>query len=516
MIYFSSSLGLLLLPDNFNFRKIPKSLLILLGLILVYYVGYFFVDGKWGNAFFIFKMLSFVAITLFVYSQNLRITSFFDKLSWPFFFMWAAILALTTSEIYQLRIVDLDIRTDRVLSTFGNVNMMTEFFILCLPLFFVWSRKKDKIPEWVKLVGLSFLSFFLLYGRSRSAWLGLILWFAFRVFRGITKKECVAFGIAAAAFAVSHFTAPDVSKISKFVASSFSERASLYRGSLELLRDKPTGIPLGQFMNEIVPYLLDKETGPNEFAFFDQPHSEFLKWGIQFGWAFLGLCILFFWFLSYELFKKYRLEPEQNKSESGFYIEFLLVLFPQMMFQFPFENPASILCIAVVFGLFLSSYSEGVVLRIQYFQYIFGVLAVAGLLNSFLYATSIYFESAYSGSPDIMNVVCNYYPVSFRSCNLKNKSLLQIKNIAAFKAEFQKDFLENPYFCDNLRLLPEYFNYSQSEKKTCEALLVYREIYKDQKNFTTEAFVPCAKYTSPIKLENPLQFNRDFLKWFQN
>ena len=91
-----------------------------------------------------------------------------------------------------------------------------------------------------------------------------------------------------------------------------------------------------------------------------------------------------------------------------------------------------------------------------------------------------------------------------------------MKNFNVFKNEFAKDFRENPYYCDNLRLLPEYFNYSQNEKKTCEALWLYEEIYKDQKNFLPKAYEQCNSYHSPVKFENPSQFDRDFKSWFSS
>ncbi|MGZ3692188.1 MAG: hypothetical protein ACXVAX_11840, partial [Pseudobdellovibrio sp.] len=128
----------------------------------------------------------------------------------------------------------------------------------------------------------------------------------------------------------------------------------------------------------------------------------------------------------------------------------------------------------------------------------------------------VYFESTYSISPDIMNVICKNYPVSFKTCNFKNQDLLQTKNIQGFKTEFKKDFKDNPFYCDNLRLLPEYFNYSQNARKTCEALLLYKTIYKDQKQFLPQAYEQCSSYSAPFKFESAEQFSRDFKKWFES
>jgi hypothetical protein len=518
LIYFTSGLAFMALPDDFNLRRIPKKLLFLLIAIFIYYVGYIAWESasasRISSVFYVFKMLSFVAITLFVYSQNVKIENFFEKTSYLFFLMWATILGITGYEIFQLRVIEQNIETIAVLSTFGNVNMMSEFFVLCLPLFFLWIRfDRDKIPYFLKCAGLFAVVFMIMYGRSRSAWLGLIGWFLFKaVKKEFNWKEYTAFALAGLLFLVSHITAPDASKISKLTHESFSERASLYKGSLQLLLNRPTGIPMGQFMNEIVPYLIDKESPPNEYAFFDQPHSEFLKWGIQFGWVFLGMSVLFFLFLAYELRKKHA----ASAKESFFFTEFLIVLIPEMTFQFPFENPASILCIAVVLGLFLASYQEGMKLKLKYVQYLLGAVGFFCIMNAFLFITSIHLESAFAPSADIMNVVCNYYPVNFRACYWRDRALLTNKAIPAFRSEFKKDFRENPFYCDNMRLLPEYFNYGSSQKKTCEALLIYKDLYRHQTSYSPESFTPCAAYVNPIKFENADQWTRDFKKWFEN
>lgn len=519
LIYFVSGLAFMALPNNLNFRQIPKKIWLLLVMIFLYYLAFFFAEAKVSSTYYLFKMLSFVSITLFVYSLNLKVDSFFEKrTSYLFFLMWAAIIGISGYEIFDLRILQGNIQTMAVLSTFGNVNMMSEFFVLSFPLFMLWVRfNKDRIPYLLKVFGLFAVTFILLYGRSRSAWMGLIVWFLYKTYkRQFNMKEYAAFGAAVLLFIISHLTAPDVSKISKLTADAFSERASLYQGSVQLLLNRPFGIPLGQFMNEIVPYLYDKQSPPNEFAFFDQPHSEFLKWGIQFGWVFLGLSILFFVFLGLEVLKRAKSEIPVTQKESNFFIEFLIVLFPEMLFQFPFENPASILIIAVVLGLFLSSYSEGIRIKIRYAQYLLGAVGFICIINSFIFISAIHLESAFNVSADVMNLVCNYYPVSFRSCFWRDRALLESKNIPAFRNEFKKDFYANPFYCDNMRLLTEYFNYGSNQRKTCEALLIYKDLYRNPKHYLPTAFSQCSNFSNPIKFENPEQWKNDFKKWFEN
>lgn len=518
LLYFSSALAILALPARINLRKIPRSLLILLGLIFVYYTVFHLWSLNYLHVLLVFKMLSFVFLTLYFYSLNLKIDTLFRRLSYPFFFMWLIILAVTCYEVFDLRVLHDNVKTDIILSTFGNINMFSEFAVLSIPLLVFWGRDHQvsrwPIPVWVKNTFLFFVAFLVLYGRSRSAWLGLILWFGFKAWQGLRKGEYVALALALVLFSISHFTAPDTETISKFVPTAFSERGSLYKASLELLWNRPFGIEPGQFVNEIVPYLLDKPNGPNEFAYFDQPHSEFLKWGIQFGWLMLGFSLAVMALIFRELVRKCRSADTKARPEGSLLLETFLILLPEMCFQFPFENPATLLLLSFVFGLFLSSYPRGISLRIRWFQPLLGVLAVAGIVNAFLFLSAISLESMFPASPDLMDVACDVYPANFRTCYWKNKDLLEQRNVEAFRTQFKEDYQVNPFFCDNLRLLPEYFNRQKKEKKTCEALLLYNVIYRNQRHFTADTMQLCRAYPLPFKYENAEQFNRDFRRWF--
>jgi hypothetical protein len=510
--YLASSLALLGLPSKINLHQIPKSLVIGLGLVIVHYFGAHIYEQQWWHVFYLFKMLGFCFICAYIFSQNIQIESFIKRYNLVFFATAAFLLTISLYQVFKFRVLESNIETLAILSTFGNVNMFAEFLILIFPLFFIWLRNEDKVFYALKCLFFAGLVFLLLYTRSRSAWLGLIFWFAVIGRTQLRKWEWIGSGVAVALFLLSHFTAPQLDKIDKFLPASFQTRASLYQGSVQLLADKPFGISPGQFMNEIVPYLMNKSVPASEFAYYDQPHSEFLKWGIQFGWAFLILTLFIFTYLAYLIYKMYRHSP--TKPSSLFFVGSFLVLIPQVLFQFPFENPASTMYIAIVFGAFLSSFPFGKTFSLKWVKPLIAVLAFAGIFNSFFFLGSIYLESHFPVSTDIMNVVCKVYPVNFKACHWKNKNLLQIKNIQAFRSEFKNDFTVNPFYCDNLRLLPEYFNYASEEKKTCEAILLYDFIYKGQKTFPLQNMPICQKYVVPIEFRNPKQFSADFRQWF--
>ena len=514
-LYFVSSLALLALPDNFSFRKFGKPLGGALLLLFIYQIYYYFFGPEWFNFFYFFKTLAFVAVAVYVYSLALSPKLLIEKNENALWLTFGAIVVITALEIFELRVLNGNIKTDIILGTFGNVNMASEFFVLSLPFLFLWVQRSVGWAKVLKFFVFFSVIFFILYGRSRSAWAGLALWGIFIFWSTRKKLVPVISGTALILFAVSHFTAGNTETISKLVPQAFSERRSLYQASLEMLAAKPTGIAPGQFMNEIVPYLIDKDVGPNEYAYFDQPHSEFLKWGVQYGWLYLGVALVVFALLAKQLVVRFRRNGlDSERLNDDFFIGSFLVFLPQAVFQFPFENPATILIIAVVFGLFLSSFDIGQQVSIRFFKPVIGVLAVVGMLNAFVYFTSVFFESAYPNSADLMSVVCRFHPVNFRACYAKNKDLLDIKNIPAFRSEFKNDFQKNMFYCDNLRMAVDYFNYSQNAKKTCEALQLYRLIYKNQRHFAPQSTEQCAGVASPFKFENPEQFKSSFLRWF--
>ena len=321
LLYFAASLALFGLPERLNIRRIPKACALLLVLIFCYYVGYYLVDPQYRYFPHLFKMLSFVFVALYIYSLRIKSSEIFKKTTYPFFLMWALILGFTGYEVFNLRVLEMNIKTDIILSTFGNINMFSEFAILSLPLLFLWTRHKDRIPQVLKLGFLGFLTFLIFYGRSRSAWMGLAMWVVFKAFQGLKKREWAALAAGLGLFLLSHFTA-NTDSISKFQPTAFSERASLYHASAEMLWDHPFGIGIGQFVNEIVPYLLNKPSGPNEYAYFDQPHSEFLKWGIQFGWPMLLLSLAFFALILFEILRRYRNSLATPMQERGLFLEF--------------------------------------------------------------------------------------------------------------------------------------------------------------------------------------------------
>ena len=516
LFYFASSLALLALPARLKIRNIPKAVFYLLPIIFLYYLTHTIYELNYSEILSVFKMLSFCFIAVYIYSLCTNVTALTHRLSLYLAAMWSVIIGIGLWQIIDFRFYQGVDGVYKTLGSFGNVNMFAEFLILTLPFLFFWlKQKQDTVPYFIKLLFFSFSVFLIVYTGSRSAWLGALIWLLILAARYLKKIEWVSISIAIAAALITFHTTPNLGTLPEEKNYSIGIRSSLYSAGLQLMKDRPFGIRPGQFMNEIVPYLMNEKVGPQEFSYFDQPHSEPIKWGVQQGIPFLILSLSALVIIFYYLVRNFIKSNREADSEPLFYLGSFITAAPQIAFQFPFENPSSAMFLAIVLGLWLSKFSEsGKHIDLRWVFPAIGLASILGVINAFLFAFSIILESHYGTSPDIMNIVCKAYPANFRACHLKNRSLFDLKNIQAFRQEFKTDFLNNPFFCDNLRLLPEYFNYANSEKKTCESLLLYNQIFKNQKTFKIEAMPACQRYTSPVQYKDAKQFNEEFRQWF--
>jgi hypothetical protein len=516
LFYFASSLSLLALPNKLELRNIPKSLLFSLPFLLLYYLLHSFSGGKYSEFLSVFKMLGFCFISFFIYSLSTNISDILRRLSLHFCAFWTFVLGIGLWQVFDYRFLKSEDGVYMILGTFGNVNMFAEFLVLTLPFLFFWLRLKNDItPYFLKLICFTASIYLLVYTGSRSAWLGAIIWALIFAVRDFKKNEWISVGIAIISALITFHSAPTIEKLKGDKNLSVGVRSSLYSASIRLMVDHPFGIRPGQFMNEIVPYLMSEDVGPHEFTYFDQPHSEPLKWGVQQGIPFMILGVSILLFIFYLMTNEYLKSDRLPKTEASFFLGSLVASSPQIIFQFPFENPASSLHLAFLFGLWLSKFPvSGKHINLKWSFPLIGLISFLGIVNSFLFAFSIILESHYVNSPDIMNIVCKAYPVNFRACYAKNRSLFDQKNINSFRREFKEDFSNNPFYCDNLRLLPEFFNYANSEKKTCESIYLYAQIFKNQTTYKIESMPVCQRYSSPVLFKDSKQFNQDFRKWF--
>lgn len=509
LLFLAGAFAWLVIPNKIILPKFPKAMLVSLLVIIFFQVAKHTYTFSLDDFLHIFKFLSFSALVLWFYSLNLSLEKVYKKTTYAVFLVTAFILTVSFYELYKFRIVNLSLALD-LLSTFGNINMFAEFLVLTVPFLFHWTRHKDKVPEWLKLVLFSFWIFFILYCRSRSAWVGLAIWLIIQFRYKISKKELLYISLSFVLYLASMYAPAHEHNIGEVKANNAAARLSLYEATYELIKDHPWGIKAGRYMGEIEPYQMDSAYRPSEFNYFDQPHSEFLKWGAQFGWVFLAAAGVFFFSIIFQLCKWFL------SKEKSYFIESFVVLLPQILFQFPFENPASLLYLSLVFALFFMEYASDKTINVHFsYRPIAYILFLAGIYSAGGFVYSVYQESTMSRNENIV-AACNYYPINIKACHAKLSYYLDNKMYDRFAVDFKIDFMKEPFFVDYLRLLPTYYSIKQNNKKTCESLFLYKTIFPEQKAFDNKYYDNCKGFADLFYFENPKKFKTKYLTWLDN
>ncbi len=510
VLFLTSGFALLSFSTAEQLRKIQihKSVYLII-LFFLYYQFAYNIDNSLLSFLFGLKPLALYVLSYFFFQFD---TSFIKKQSQAFFtmtgFLLTIFLVLHLYEVYDFRILKDTIDQGRMLGTFGNINMVSEFFILSLP-FVYWylTHATASSKNQFKYLALTFWVFIILYSRSRSSWIGLFLFALYIAYKHFNKKHLAYMSLGWALYlACMLIPASQKDLVTETKKESFTERLSLYKATAQLIADRPFGTGLGTFTNEIIPYRLIQEHKPHEFQYADQPHSEILKWGAQYGWLGLALC---FGLCGYIIFSIFRLK--ETLLILGF-----LVLLPQILFQFPFENPASILLISMYLGFWLkktmSKDQFHLTWKIRTALLILGVLMI---LNSFAYIYSIYVESQFNKDLKKTSLMCTIYPISHKNCNYKNVLLLEANQTSQFRQEIKNELFFSYFTSDQQRILPLYFQKTNDVKHMCENILIYQLMYPLQKNYSPGDIQYCQRFSIPIRFDNPKQFNLDYQKWLQ-
>lgn len=510
ILFLATGFALLSFSISDNLKKIHFHKSFYLGILFfLYYQFAFSLNENFLTLLFGLKPLALYVLTFYFYQLD---TNFIQKYKKSFLsitnLLLIVFLTLHMYEVYEFRVLKDTIDQGRMLGTFGNINMVSEFFILSLPmLYFFITNESDSTKDQFKYLALTFWVFIILYSRSRSSWIGLVLFAIYISYKHFNKKHLLYMSLGWALYIVCMLIpASQKDTVQDDKKNSFIERLSLYKATAQLITDNPLGIGLGSFTNVIIPYRLVQEHKPHEFQYADQPHSEILKWGAQYGWLGLALCLSF---LGYIVFSIYKLNHP-------LLISGILVLSPQIFFQFPFENPASILLISIYLGLWLKKTNPiSIMINNWKFKIVFLFLGLLMIVNSFAYIYSIYVESQFNKDLDKTSLMCAVYPINHKNCNYKNVLLLEANQTTQFRQDLKSELFYSYFTSDQQRILPLYFQKMNDAKHMCENILIYQLMYPQQKNYNFNDIQFCQKFSTPIKMDNPEQFKTDYKNWLQ-
>jgi O-antigen ligase len=514
-LYFVSAISLLVSFKSVLIPKLSKMTWVLFLLIFILHFITPLISEKPSDLIYLSKFITFCFMVYYFYTRKITsLEDLFKRITYPVLATAVFILIFAAMDFYKFRIRDLNIQSGYLLGSFGNVNMMSEFLILTTPFVFYWIKFKDRIPYFVKFVIFTLWVFFIMYCRSRSTWIGLGLWTAWELIKGGRRKELLAIPLAFVLYFAAMNSPSVESEAGDVKKDSFNERVSLYKATVALIKDHPLGVGFGHFDSYLVPYQLATDSKPNEYLHYDQPHSEILRWTAQLGW--LGFVLMLGMFLTAAktlLFGR-KGEPPEINSIKNFLIASALTLAPQMLFQFPYFNPASILFLSFTFALFLGLFSvkKEILLNWKLRIPIF-IIAIFGVAHAIAFVTSIFFESTQNEDIEKISIACQIYPINQNACFLRAYHLLKNQKYPEARIELQNGFSRFLYHRGLLRLLPSYLKNTSNDKSTCEAVFVYQLLFPTQKFFDATVIKSCTGYRAPFEFKNSMQIDNEYKYW---
>lgn len=507
LVYLVSSFSLFASSKELIWPKCPRPLFYSLATLIVLQLSSPLLSGAWVDILYVFKFLSFTFLAYYFYSLRIDLTCFLKKFDLILFLTAFAILGVAAYDFYVLRVEELDVTSGFLLGSFGNVNMLAEFLVLTLPLIHLWGRTKTKTPQILKDALMLGWFFFIIYCRSRSAWIGLGLWVIWCLTqKTFSWKEAALLLIAFVGFHVSFYFPHIENTNAQAKTNSFAQRLHLYMTTVKLIADHPIGIGVGQYFHEIVPYLVNSDFRPLEYVYFDQPHSEFLKWAVQFGWVGVILPVVVLGYLGFYTWKQ----------KNFFLLSSLIVLLPQLAFQFPFENPASLLYLAFLFAVALRIFPEAKEVCLAWWKRLafFGV-ALVGLVHACLFVTSIFFETSHGNNVTYIKGACELYPINLNGCFFRDQFLIGTNRLEDSRAVLKQDFEKFPFHAGLMRILPAFLKSTNDNQKICESVLIYDFVYDKQTFFNTQILKACSAYKVPVTYYTAEQFRDDYVKWIR-
>lgn len=387
-----------------------------------------------------------------------------------------------------------------IASSMGNINILAEYLILLLPLAILFCKSAQGKEKYLVWTTTSLMVFVLAITQCRSAWIGiaLIAVYELRKFKKTMVFLTLSFVVAFTGYNVIH----------KRDSTGF--RFDVYKSAVTMLKDNPLGIGGGNFQFNFIPYQLKNAEAPREAEIYASPHDEFLKWGIEEGWMFLAFAILFWTMLGYPLFNGSKISGEP-KFDTFIRCAFLVTI-PQLLFQFPFDNPATILILALNLSYMLSFANKSIGMD-KWLKIGIGVFLAGFILQAVCKNTSRWLESQHTNEAQNLKFACELDDTNWRACFLH-----AMKVVTSDKPEETLPILQNsirnrPFDYHALRAVNFYFAAMGDERKACEVSKVYNFLLSDTKMFKDFEHNKCKDIPLPIHFENPKQFTEDYKKW---
>lgn len=464
-------------------------------------------NWNWVTLYSVAGAFSFLLLAIFfqqVWKKfKFEISSFF----WPTVLSIYSIFCFVAYQFYHTRYLGQNPEPLFYSGPFGNINMMCEFLVFLLPwcmlLIKTTSEKKSLAAAIATYCSLTIL----MVGQGRSAWMGVFLCFAYEAWKGMERKQWLIYIAAILTYWGAQSLPSGNIDYNEAKKGSLAKRETLYYGASSMLLDHPLGIGGAAFEYTYIPYQLSTKEAPVEREKFNTPHNEFFKWGIENGWLYL-LCAAAFFIM----FFKDVWSIKANQDLVTFYRSSFLVLLPQMAFQFPFENAASAMIMAIIFGILFSQLPLKSIILPKWAKILTLIICCVLLAKASTQTYSKWVESQYTQDREAMSRGCPADRTNWRLCFFYSLKLLEGSPQESLK-NTQTQLWQRPFDFHALRALGFYYISRNDQKNACEVTQVYDTFFKNISFFSQFIKDNCKDQANPVPFENSSQFYNDYLHW---
>ncbi len=285
-------------------------------------------------------------------------------------------------------------------------------------------------------------------------------------------------------------------------------RIELYSKSLEMLLANPAGTGLGSYEFGFIPYKSHGDLPTTEGIVDKTPHSELLRWGIENGWLYIIILVIFCWCLLSNLWRL----PIEKALRLSIVGSFLIAL-PQILFQFPFENAFPFFHFSGLLALTCSG-SRTVKVPANRSYLLFGV-ACFSVVIGFGFFLSKYNEFNFQNRIDKLGLACSLYPANWHACTREIELEIDAQQYDAAKENLKKELHRRPF--NFLALKNSIILQMKTQQKTpCLELRAYDWLFDE--NSSVHSLTESNCENSPFKDREGLLrfFNTDvhpFAKW---
>lgn len=509
-VYLASAVASFYLAVNSRVAAVTGKLLYIGLAVIILRLFSFVITPTWIAFESIVNSICFLILLSFFLTSLKEQKISLNKLFYPFATSSLLISAIVLTQYFIFRVKAGYFDPYYFSGAFGNINMLSEYLLLTLPLICYFLRNstgwKRNLSAYLMVTWL----FIIFSGESRSALIAVGFWVILTFWRGISKTEFACTIVAASLFfIVSNLPlTTGTNKIAK--AGSFSKRTEIYKGSLQMLIANPLGVGLNGYDYNFVPFQMNTGEKPTETLHYDNPHSEFLKWGIEGGWAGLiaqlALWAVIFWQVS---------KLPWKNDETFFAKASVLLLIPQLTFQFPFELGTSVFYLSFVLAFALrfgkiKDYDFNSFARV-------GTTMVSVLLAVYAatYSYSQYVVNKHQHDLEKLHVACRIHPSNTLACINYARALAVTKNPHFAHAVIKKELEQQPFQFIALKILSFTYFREGEVAKACEVGLVYSVIMSGVGPGPLTISQQCPGIQSPIGFLNPIQFREDYLQWLK-